>query len=159
MASDRVMIFGFLMALALLLFVLELVRRRRLREELALLWLATALVVMGLSLSRAALVQLAELLGIFTPTSALFLVAILFVLFMLLHVCTLLSRLMQENKTLAQRLALLQRDQEDLTSAVAVAAREGSETAENGREGGGAPDEGQDERHDEGGGIDEVQGG
>ena len=147
------------MALALLLFVLELVRRRRLREELALLWLATALVVMGLSLSRAALVRLAELLGIFTPTSALFLVAILFVLFMLLHVCTLLSRLMQENKALAQRLALLQRDQEDLTSAVAVATRGESETAENVREGGGAPDEGQDERHDEGGGIDEVQGG
>ena len=159
MASGRVMIFGFVMALALLLFVLELVRRRRLREELALLWLATALVVMGLSLSRAALIQLAELLGIFTPTSALFLVAILFVLFMLLHVCTLLSRLMQENKALAQRLALLQRDQEDLTSAVAVAAGGESETAENGREGGGAPDEGQDERHDEGGGVDEVHGG
>ena len=155
MATDRVMIFGFLMALALLLFVLELVRRRRLREELALLWLATALVVMVLSLSRAALAQLAELLGIFTPTSALFLVAILFVLFMLLHVCTLLSRLMQDNKALAQRLALLQRDQEDLAGAVA----DNSERAENGRESGGAPDEDQDERHDEGGGVDEVQGG
>lgn len=155
MASDRVMIFGFLMALALLLFVLELVRRRRLREELALLWLATALVVMVLSLSRAALVQLAELLGIFTPTSALFLVAILFVLFMLLHVCTLLSRLMQENKALAQRLALLQRDQVDLAGAVA----DNSERAESGRQSGRAPDEGQDERHDEGGGVDEVHGG
>ena len=159
MASDRVMIFGFLMALALLLFVLELVRRRRLREELALLWLATALVVMVLSLSRAALAQLAELLGIFTPTSALFLVAILFVLFMLLHVCTLLSRLMQENKALAQRLALLQRDQEDLAGAVVVAAGGESERAESGRQGGGAPDEGHDERHDEGGGVDEVHGG
>ena len=71
MASDRVMIFGFGMALALLVFVLELVRRRRLREELALLWLATALVVMVLSISRTALNRLSQLLGIFTPTSAL----------------------------------------------------------------------------------------
>ena len=159
MASDRVTIFGFVMALALLLFVLELVRRRRLREELALLWLATALVVMVLSLSRAALDRLAELLGIFTPTSALFLIAILFVLFMLLHVCTLLSRLMQENKALAQRLALLQREQEDLAGAVVVAAERGSEAAESGRESGRAPGEGQDERGDEGGGVDEVHGG
>ena len=145
MASERVMIFGFVMALALLLFVLELVRRRRLREELALLWLATALVVMVLSISRTALVRLAGLLGIFTPTSALFLVAILFVLFMLLHVCTLLSRLMQENKALAQRLALLQRGQEELASAGAVQQASGrrSEGADVGRERGGPPNENQ----------------
>lgn len=133
MAIDRVMVFGFVMALALLVLVLELVRRRRLREELALLWLATALVVMLLSVSRAALARLAELLGIYTPTSALFLVAILFVLFMLLHICTLLSRLMQENKALAQRLALLQRGQEEL------AAR--SEGANDGRQGQPPPEE------------------
>ena len=108
MATQRVMVFGFVMALALLIMVLELVRRRKLREELALLWLATSVVVMILSLSRAALVELANLLGIVTPTSALFLVAILFVLFMLLHICTLLTKTAVENKDLAQRLALLQ---------------------------------------------------
>ena len=156
MASDRVMIFGFGMALALLVFVLELVRRRRLREELALLWLATALVVMVLSISRTALNRLSQLLGIFTPTSALFLVAILFVLFMLLHVCTLLSRLMQDNKALAQRLALLQRGQEELASATTAdeevtARRMGSrsEQADGGRERGGPPNESQDEQNDD----------
>ncbi|MCY3835390.1 MAG: DUF2304 domain-containing protein [Anaerolineaceae bacterium] len=152
MASERVMIFGFIMALALLLFVLELVRRRRLREELALLWLATALIVMVLSISRASLDRLAALLGIATPTSALFLVAILFMLFMLLHVCTLLSRIMQENKSLAQQLAILQREQEDLADAMAVAetgvearsADPGSEeAAEDDGEGGSTPEESQ----------------
>lgn len=144
MASERVVIFGFLMALALLLFVLELVRRRRLREELALLWLATALVVMVLSLSPVALDRLASLLGIATPTSALFLVAILFMLFMLLHVCTLLSRITQENKSLAQRLAILQREQEDMADAIGgettQPADPRSEGAEGDGEGGSAPE-------------------
>ena len=40
---DRAMVFGLAASVATLLFVLELVRRRRLREEYSLLWLVTAL--------------------------------------------------------------------------------------------------------------------
>lgn len=104
---DRAMIFGLLASVATLALVLELVRRRRLREEYSLLWLATALVLIVLSLSRPLLDVLAEIVGIFYPPSALFLVAVVFILFMLLHFSTVLTRLAQENKEIAQQLAIL----------------------------------------------------
>jgi hypothetical protein len=108
MTVDRVMIFGLIASVAALILVLELVRRRKLREDYSLLWLATAVVLILLSLSRPLLDRLAELLGIITyPPAALFLVAIIFMLAILLHFSTVLTRLARENKELAQQMSLL----------------------------------------------------
>jgi hypothetical protein len=116
---DRAMIFGLAASIATLLVVLELVRRRRLKEEYSLLWLITAVVLLILSVSRPLLDVLANLVGIFYPPSALFLVAVAFVLFILLHFSTVLTRLSQENKETAQQIALLRWQLEQ-----ALAARE-----------------------------------
>lgn len=107
MMVDRAMIFGLAASVAALLFILELVRQRRLREEYSLLWLATAIVLLILSVSRPLLDVLASAMGIFYPPSALFVVAMIFVLFILLHFSTVITRLSQENKDIAQQVALL----------------------------------------------------
>ncbi len=104
---DRAMVFGLAASVAALLFILELVRQRRLREEYSLLWLATAIVLLILSVSRPLLDVLASAMGIFYPPSALFVVAMIFVLFILLHFSTVITRLAQENKDIAQQVALL----------------------------------------------------
>lgn len=104
---DRAMVFGLIAGIGALGFVLELVRRRKLKEEYSLLWLATAIVLIVLSVSRPLLDVLANLVGIFYPPSALFLVAMVFVLFILLHFSTVITRLTQENKDNAQQIALL----------------------------------------------------
>jgi hypothetical protein len=104
---DKAMIFGLGASLAALLFILELVRQRKLREEYSLLWLLTAIVLLILSISRPLLDMLAESVGIYYPPSALFLVALTFVMFILLHFSTVLTRLTQENKEIAQQVALL----------------------------------------------------
>ena len=113
---DRTMIVGALGSLLALLLVLELVRRRHLREEYALLWLLTGVVLLLLSISRPLLDTLARLTGIFYPPSALFLVALLFVLAVLLHFSIVLTRLTQQNRELAQQVALLRHDLERKTS-------------------------------------------
>lgn len=113
---DRTTIVGALGSIGALLLVLELVRRRHLREEYALLWLATGVVLLLLSLSRPLLDTLAALTGIFYPPSALFLVALLFVLTILLHFSIVLTRLSQQNRELAQQLALLRHDLERVAS-------------------------------------------
>src|ERR1700754_2252993 len=96
---DRATLFGLAASVAGLVFVLELVRQRKLREDYSLLWLATALVLIALSVSRPLLDSLAALLGIVTyPPAALFLVAIIFMLTILLHFSTVLTRLARENK-------------------------------------------------------------
>jgi hypothetical protein len=92
----------------LMLVVLELVRRRRLLERYALIWLAVALALLGLALWRGALDALADLLGIAYPPNALFLVAFGFALLLLLNLSVQVSRLNDQSKILAQRLAMLE---------------------------------------------------
>jgi hypothetical protein len=105
---DRVTLFGLAASVAVLLFVLELVRQRKLREDYSLLWLATAFVLIFLSISRPLLDTFAALLGVVTyPPAALFLVAIIFMLVILLHFSTVLTRLARENKEIAQQMAIL----------------------------------------------------
>ena len=100
----------------LLLAVLELVRRRRLLERYALTWLAAGLILLVLAVWRGALKSLADLLGIAYPPNALFLVGFAFGLLLLLNFSLAVSRLTDQTKILAQRLALLEerlRRQED----------------------------------------------
>jgi hypothetical protein len=94
--------------------VLELVRRRAFLERYALLWLLSALVLLGLSIWRDGLEQIANLIGIVYPPNALFVIAFGFVLVLLLHFSLAVSRLSDQSKVLAQRVALLeQRQQQD----------------------------------------------
>lgn len=88
--------------------IIELIRRHRLQERYALLWIVTGGVMLFFALWRGALHAFADLVGIAYPPSALFMVAGLFVLVVLLHFSTVLSRLSDQNKTLAQRIALLE---------------------------------------------------
>jgi hypothetical protein len=88
--------------------VLELVRRRRLMERYALLWLLSAIVLLGLAAWREGLHQVSKALGIAYPPNALFFVAFGFILVVLLHFSSVISRLSDQSKVLAQRQALLE---------------------------------------------------
>jgi hypothetical protein len=92
----------------LLLVVLELVRRRRLMERYALLWLLSGVVLLALASWRGGLLKISSALGIIYPPNALFVVAFCFVLVLLLHFSSAVSRLTDQTKVLAQRLALLE---------------------------------------------------
>ena len=93
----------------LLLVVFELIRSRRLRERYALLWLATGLVLVVLSAWRGGLNTIARWLGVRSyPPAVLFAVGLLFVIVVLLHYSTVISRLADQNTILAQRLAILE---------------------------------------------------
>ena len=110
MTPLRVSVVAAALSLALLLVVLELIRRRRLRERYALLWLVTAGVLLVLSVWRSGLDTIAGWVGIHYAPSALFALAAFFVVLVLLHYSTVISRLSDENAILAQRLALLEAD-------------------------------------------------
>ena len=98
-------------SILLILVVLELIRSRRLRERYALLWLATGIVLLVLSAWREGLNTIAGWFGIRSyPPAVLFAVGALFVLAVLLHYSTVISRLSDQNVVLAQRLALLEQE-------------------------------------------------
>jgi hypothetical protein len=105
----KVSIAATLASLVLLLVVFELIRSRRLRERYALLWLLTGAVLVVLSAWRGGLNTIAGWLGVRGyPPAVLFAVGLLFVILVLLHYSTVISRLSDQNVLLAQRLALLE---------------------------------------------------
>lgn len=115
MTPLRVSVVGVVASLLLLLIVLELVRGRRLKERYALLWIATGGVLLVLSAWRGGLNTIAGWVGVETyPPAVLFAVATLFILLVLLHYSTVLSKLTDENVELAQRVALLEERMERL---------------------------------------------
>jgi hypothetical protein len=104
----RISIAASIASVLLILVVLELIRGRRLKERYALLWLVTGVVLLVLSLWRDGLNTIAGWLGVSGyPPAILFAAAILFVIIVLLHYSTVLSRLDDEKTLLAQDLALL----------------------------------------------------
>ena len=106
--QDRIQIVSIIAAALLLLGILELVRRRRLLERYALVWLGSGLIILALAIWRGALTHLATTLGIAYPPNALFVIAFGFVLVLLLNFSLAVSRLTDQSKVLAQRLALLE---------------------------------------------------
>jgi hypothetical protein len=98
----------------LLFLVFELIRRGRLKERYALLWLFSGLVLLILSLSRSLLESLSRLVGIYYPPSLLFLIAFIFLLLITLHFSAVISGLSEKNKHLAQEIALLRQSLEEM---------------------------------------------
>jgi hypothetical protein len=107
MAHQRIIAIA--ISAGLLLLILELVRRKRLMERYALLWLFSTLLLLVLSVWSGLLNSLASALGVSYPPSALFAVAFGVVLVLLVHFSLAVSRLSDQNKVLAQRLGILQR--------------------------------------------------
>ena len=103
-----VQLFAALASVALLGVVIELIRARKLRERYALLWLATAGVILVFAVWRSGLHELSKSLGIAYPPNALFALAMLFVIVLLLHYSTVISKLSDRSTTLTQRLALME---------------------------------------------------
>jgi hypothetical protein len=100
--------------LALLLLVFELVRRKRLSERYAILWLLAATTLFVLAAWKGLLTSLSDDVGISYPPSALFAVAIGLIAMILLHFSLAVSRLSDQNKILAQRIGLLPQRLEEM---------------------------------------------
>ena len=104
---DRTLAFTITGAVMLILIVLEMVRRRRLREEFVLLWLAIATMISALASNRGLLDFLAGILGISYPPSVLILIGFGSMIIVALYFSVISSRLLEENKSLAQEIAIM----------------------------------------------------
>ena len=126
--ESRIQIFAILATAAMFVVVFELVRRRRLMERYALLWLFSATVLFGLAVWKQLLEKLASAIGIYYAPSALFAVAFACILLLLLHFSLVISRLVDQNKVLAQQLGIL-RERLEQVEAREQAAELGHENA------------------------------
>lgn len=94
--------------IVLFVVVLEMVRRRRLREDYSLLWLGMLAALIGLAFFRNTLLDtIANAMGIFYPPSALFVLGLGMVTLILLQFSVVISKLARQNQQAAQHIALL----------------------------------------------------
>lgn len=109
----RIQALAIIGSLLLVLFILELIRRKRLKEEFSLLWLGMGLVFLVISLFRGLLDKFSYFVGIGYPPAALFLLLIMGLTIILIHFSVAISELKEANKRLTQELGLLKRELED----------------------------------------------
>lgn len=102
------------LGLLMLVAVLELVRKRKLREEFSYLWIGTAILLVGLALEPRALYVFQVAIGATKAVPTLFSGALVFLMLVSLMISVRLSRLTFRNKRLNRELALQQLRLEDL---------------------------------------------
>ena len=100
-------VFALLVCVGVFAVTVAMVRRRQLREEYSVLWLATSAVMFVLVLRYDWLVALTGLIGAALPTTTLFLGAIIFLMLIVMQFSIKLSELADRVKNLAQENALL----------------------------------------------------
>jgi hypothetical protein len=105
--NPQVQIISIAASLAVMAFVFQLIRTRRLREEYSILWFLASLALIAVSLWRGSLDLAARLLGVAYPPSVLLLAAIGLGFAAAIHFSMSLSRLAEQNTRLAQEVALL----------------------------------------------------
>jgi hypothetical protein len=103
-------------SLSLFLFIFYLVRKKKIKEEYSLLWLASSIIFIVFSIWRHGLEFFAKLMGIAYPPAALFLILMLAVFLILIEFSINISKLTEKNKILAQELALLKAELKSLKS-------------------------------------------
>ncbi len=107
-------------SLMLVVFIIETVRRSQLNARYAILWLGAGAALLLLSVYRPLLDYLARAVGVSYPPSLLFLVAFMFLLFIVLHYSLVISSHRDSIRRLAQTLALLEQDLEECRAELAA---------------------------------------
>jgi hypothetical protein len=95
-------------SLCLLVFIFELVRRKKLNEEYSWLWMITGTCLLALAVSPDLLFWITSLFGAGAPTSVFYLLGLLFLFLIVIHYSTIISKLTNDIKSLSQKIAILE---------------------------------------------------
>ena len=113
-------IFSLFVSVLVFVVVIDMVRKRRLREEYSVLWLATSVIMFVLVLRYEWLVSLTTFIGAGLPTTTLFLFAIIFLMLLSVQFCIKISRLTDQVKNLSQENALMKVEIENLAPSAPI---------------------------------------
>lgn len=122
---------AFLVAFVIVALIVEMVRRKQLREKYAVLWLVIGVAVLILAAFPEVLYFVAALVGIQLPSNLLFALSILLLVGVCLHLSWEISKLEDETRTLAEEVAILRAQVEKLAlgaSGTSVAPSQSQET-------------------------------
>lgn len=103
----RQKIFAIIVCIGVVVFIVDMVRRRRLREEYSVLWLTTSVVMFVLVIKYDWLESLTQFIGAGLPTTTLFIGSIVFLMLISVQFSIKISKLTNQVKDLVQDNTLL----------------------------------------------------
>jgi hypothetical protein len=106
----RQQIFALIVCLVVFVFTIDMVRKRRLREEYSVLWLITSIIMFVLVVKYDWLAALTQFIGAGLPTTTLFIGSIIFLMLIAVQFSIKISKLTDQVKNLSQDNALLRAD-------------------------------------------------
>ncbi len=107
--SSHQKIVALVFSVGLLVLIIELVRRKKLREEYSFLWILTSIFIFLLVIWGKLLKLVMNLLSAKAPASTVFFCGIFFIVLISLHFSVKISHLTNQVKDLTQKLALLEK--------------------------------------------------
>lgn len=128
--TPRQQIFALVASVGLLMFIVEMVRRRRLREEYSWLWITAGVAILVLVTWFGLLEWLTHLIGAVVPVSTFFVLGILFLVVINVYFSIKISTLTTQVKNQAQRLAILDHYVQELQHSTSEETAEGEEATE-----------------------------
>jgi len=111
-------IISIIISVSLLFFIFHLVRTKKLKEKYALGWILVGIGIFILAVARNLLSWIAYILGIKVPINAVFFLGIIFIVLINIHFSLVISNLAEQNKRIAQKLALLEAELENLRAKI-----------------------------------------
>ena len=117
-------IFALIVSAMVFVIVIDMVRKRRLREEYSVLWLLTSVLMFVLVFRYEWLVSLTDLIGAGLPTTTLFLFSIIFLMLLSVQFCIMISKLTNQMKNLSQENALMRHEIERLNDTLTTSSEE-----------------------------------
>ena len=117
-------IFALIVSALVFVIVIDMVRKRRLREEYSVLWLLTSGLMFVLVFRYEWLVSLTNLIGAGLPTTTLFLFSIIFLMLLSVQFCIMISKLANQVKNLSQENALMSQEIERLNDLLSRSSEE-----------------------------------
>ena len=103
----RIQIITIIISLCFLFYIARLIIKGKLREEYAIVWISCTVILLIFSFWRNGLAVVSRLFGVYEPPNLVFTACVFTIFIYLLHLSVVASKLHQQNKQLAQELALL----------------------------------------------------
>ena len=112
----RIQVLAIIGSIVFLIFIIELIRKRKIKDAYGLLWIFFAVVFIAIAVWRQGLEVISRLLGIYYTPAAFLLILIMAILLILIQYSLVISRLSDNYKTLNQQIGILKLELEELTS-------------------------------------------
>ena len=111
---SRIQVITIIISILFLGLVSRLIVKGRLREEYSIIWFLFTCILVGFSFWQTGLTRLSELFGVSIPANLIFTISIFIALVYLLHLSVVSSKLQKQNKQMAQEIALLKTELDEM---------------------------------------------